>query len=32
MRMKDLITDFVGVLCLAGICYGTLAIGYAIGW
>lgn len=31
MRIKDIITDMIGVVCLTGICYGVLVIGYAIG-
>jgi len=29
--MKELVTDMIGVLCLAGICYGVLLIGYGFG-
>ena len=29
--MKDLITDMIGVICLAGICYGVLIIGHGLG-
>lgn len=32
MRIRDLITDMIGVVCLAGICYGVLLIGYGLGW
>ena len=29
--MKDLITDIIGVLCLAAICYGVLIIIHGLG-
>ena len=30
--MKDLITDMLGAVCLFGILFGGLFIGYVMGW
>lgn len=32
MRIRDLLADLIGVICIFGTGYGLLLIGHGLGW
>ncbi|CAB4151977.1 hypothetical protein UFOVP589_47 [uncultured Caudovirales phage] len=32
MKLREFIEDLIGIICIFGLCYAGLIIGYGIGW